>query len=181
MQRARKTKRHQNTTDSESPNQLLEVNSELQRKWYGEKQMPLTVQRVYNRISDHQDKASKFHKRTNLNKQMYSDQSTLGTSTLTKDGKSVKVIQNKPSSMAEEKTWLDNASPAAMTTHCLTWATSLGLEFAPLTSLPVPLPDLGKKKLFHFKWDLKPRFHRKRGFSVCLIRPCPEEKILDCF
>lgn len=58
------------------------------------------------------------------------------------------------------------------TTHCLTWATSLGLEFAPLTSLPVPLPDLGKKKgkkkkekkkLFHFKWDLKPRFHRKRG------------------
>lgn len=32
------------------------------------------------------------------------------------------------------------------TTHCLTWATSLGLEFAPLTSLPVPLPDLGEEK-----------------------------------
>ncbi|MCI4375533.1 hypothetical protein PGIGA_G00110650 [Pangasianodon gigas] len=44
----------------------------------------------------------------------------------------------------------------------------------------IPRQIWEKKKLFHFKWDLKPRFHRKRGFNVRLIRPCPEETLLDC-
>lgn len=35
--------------------QLLEVNFKLQRKWYGEERVPLTTQRMYNRISDPRD------------------------------------------------------------------------------------------------------------------------------